>query len=308
MDSPNAEVQEHQSRARAVIEAITEYPEDGYSGRGIVLCAGGVKYFTCAWVCIRMLRHVGCLLPIELWHLGPEEMSLDMTGLMRDLGVTCVDALEVRKRHPARILNGWEVKPFAIIHSRFAEVLYLDADNVPVVNPEFLFQTPEYASTGAVFWPDYGRLDSTRSIWAICEVPYRDESEFESGEMVLDKRRSWQALQLAMHYNEYSDFYYKHIHGDKETFHMAWRRLGRPYAMPSRGIESLSGIMCQHDFQGRRIFQHRNSRKWTLAGPNPTTEGFLFEQECLSFLEDLRGRWRPSTDLSPAPSCCEKTP
>ena len=308
MDPPNAEVQEHQSRARAVIEGITEYPEDEYSGRGIVLCAGGVKYFTCAWVCIRMLRHVGCVLPVEIWHLGPEEMTRDMVELAAPLGVTCVDALAARKRHPARILNGWEVKPFAVIHSRFAEVLYLDADNVPVVNPEFLFQTPEYASTGAVFWPDYGRLDPARSIWAICEVPYRDEPEFESGEMVLDKRRSWKALRLAMHYNEYSDFYYRHIHGDKETFHMAWRRLSRPYAMPSRGIESLSGIMCQHDFQGRRIFQHRNSRKWTLTGPNLRTEGFLFERECLSFLEHLRGRWRASTGLSLAPSCCEKTP
>jgi hypothetical protein len=200
------------------------------------------------------------------------------------------------------------VKPFAALHSRFEEVLCLDADNVPVVNPEFLFQTPEYASTGAVFWPDYGRLDPARSIWAVCEVPYRDEPEFESGEMVLDKRRTWPALQLAMHYNEYSDFYYQHVHGDKETFHMAWRRLGRPYAMPSRGIESLSGIMCQHDFEGRRIFQHRNSRKWTLAGPNPRTEGFLYEPECLSFLEDLRRGWRAATDPSLAPSGCEETP
>ena len=288
----SAEFREYQRRAGAAIANAAPYPQDKYSGRGIVICAGGVPYFTCAWVCIRMLRHLGCLLPIELWHLGPKEMSPDMTGLVRDLGVTCVDAVEVRKTHPVRILNGWEVKPFAIIHSRFTEVLCLDADNVPVVNPEFLFQTPEYASTGAIFWPDYGRLDSTRSIWAICEVSYRDEPEFESGQMVLDKRRSWKALQLTMHYNEYSDFYYQHIYGDKETFHMAWRRLGQPYAMPSRGIEGLPGVMCQHDFSGRRIFQHRNLAKWHRDPiRNPRIKGFLHEDECIEFLRELADKW-----------------
>ena len=50
------------------------YPEARFHGRGIVVCGGGDKYFPCAWVCIRMLRHVGCTLPIELWHVGQAEL------------------------------------------------------------------------------------------------------------------------------------------------------------------------------------------------------------------------------------------
>ena len=55
--------------------------------------------------------------------------------------MSCVNAQEVRKIHPVRTLNGWELKPFALLNSPFQEVLLLDADNVPVVDPAFLFET-----------------------------------------------------------------------------------------------------------------------------------------------------------------------
>ena len=40
-------------------------------------------------------------------------------------------------------------------------------------------------------------------------MPYRDEPEFESGQIVLDKKRCFSALSLAMWFNEYSDFWYQ---------------------------------------------------------------------------------------------------
>ena len=67
-----------------------------------------------------------------------------------------------------------------------------------------------------------------------------------------------------MHLNEHSDFYYQYVHGDKETFHMAWRMLGQEYAMVPHPLHPLEGTMCQHDFEGRRVFQHRNMLKWSV--------------------------------------------
>ena len=307
---PNVLTEENaRNEMEAAAAAIGDYP-GGFDGRGIVIPAGGVRYFPCAWVNINMLRHVGCALPIELWHLGPEEMSCEMRGLVEPLGVTCVDALEVRKQHPCRMLNGWELKCYAILHSRFREVLLLDADNVAVFDPTFLFDTAEYRELGAIFWPDYRRLTADRSIWRLTGVAYRDEPEFESGQILIHKVRCWQPLVLAMWMNEHSDFWYRHIHGDKDTFHLGWRKLGREYAMPSTPIEPLclpgrfDGVMCQHDFRGRRIFQHRNFGKWTLEGVNRRIPGFLREQECIKFLSDLQKRWlsRPGrpyrTDLA----------
>jgi ADP-heptose:LPS heptosyltransferase len=266
-----------------------ERPE--FTGRGILICGGGLKYFTNAWVCIRMLRHLGCRLPVQLWHLGRHELDPQMANILSPLDVQCIDAYELRKTHPCRILGGYELKAYALLHSSFREVILLDADNLPLIDPETLFDTPEYARTGALFWPDYGRLAPNRSIWKVCGVAYRDEPEFESGQIVVDKQRCWKALCLSLWYNEHSDFFYRHIHGDKDTFHIAFRKMNALYAMPSTPIQSLEGVMCQHDFQGNRIFQHRNSHKWSLLEHNKRIPGFVREELCLQFLEELKSRW-----------------
>ena len=274
------------------IESIPPYP-NCYHGRGIVICAGGVKYFTNAWICIKMLRRLGCSLPIQLWHIGRKEMDEHMKTLVAPLDVECIDACKVRKKVPIRIMSGWELKAYAILQSPFGEVLLLDADNVPVIDPEFLFATPEFKATGAIFWPDYEGRDRKKAkpVWRSCGLRQPHEPEFESGQMVLDKERCWQALRLCLWFNENSDFYYQYLYGDKETFHVAFRKLKKSYRLVPKPIHSLNGTMCQHDFQGRRIFQHRNTLKWELLRSNRRVKDFWFEKECRSYLTELRRVW-----------------
>ncbi len=287
------EIARYQGLAREVIANPPPYPKERYTGRGVVVCGGGARYFTCAYVCLSMLRQTGCRLPVELWHLGPLEMNDDMRALVAPLDVTCVDASEMRKEQPVLRLHGWELKPYSILHSRFEEVLFLDADNVPLVNPEVFFTCAEYERTGALFWPDFSPLDRKNPIWELAEVEYRYEPSFESGQLVVDKRRCWAELQLTMHYNEHSDCYYRHTGGDKDTFHIAWRRLGRPYAMIPHHVQARGGVvMCQHDFTGEVVFQHRNNAKWTLdLDANPRVAGFRHEGRCLEILRELAARW-----------------
>lgn len=274
------------------LPTVPPYP-GRYQGRGIVICGGGVTYFTCAWVCLNMLRRLDCRLPVQLWHLGREELNAAMASLLAPLGVECVDANVIRRQFPARILHGWELKPYAILHSPFREVLFLDADNVPLVNPEFLFDTPPFRTTGAIFWPDFGHGTNSKSaaIWRSCGLREPPEPEFESGQIVVDKQRCWRALCLALWFNENSDFYYQYLHGDKETFHLAFRKLNQPYSLVPKPIHPLAGTMCQHDFQGRRIFQHRNSDKWDLFLSNRQVEGFRQEPECRRYIARLQRIW-----------------
>ena len=274
----------------AAIGRLPSYPRK-YSGRGVVICGGGLKYFPCAWVCIQMLRRSGCGLPVELWYEGGEEMDGRMISLMESMDVQCVDARKLAEDYPRRTSGGWELKAYAILHSRFLEVMLLDADNVPVEDPSFLFDLAEYKKTGAIFWPDYGSLAPDRAIWDICAVPYRDEPEFETGQIVVDKRKCWRALNLAFWFNDHSDFFYQYIYGDKDTFHMAWRKLDQAYTMVPFPIKSLSGIMCQHDLNGKRLFQHRNTHKWKLFGRNRRVPGFRFEGQCLRYLKQLEDCW-----------------
>jgi ADP-heptose:LPS heptosyltransferase len=266
------------------------YPSGHFHGRGIVICGGGQRYFRCAWVCMNMLRKFGCQLPIELWYLGQYELDERMKALVNPIGVHCVNAADVRKIYPVRILRGWELKPYSILHSSFEEVLLLDADNVAIVNPEFLFESLPYVNTGAIFWPDAERLPATHKVWEVCKIPYRDEPEFESGQIVVDKRRCWTALQLTMHLNEHSDFYYRLVHGDKDTFHLAWRILEKHYSMVPVPMHPIRGTMCQHDFGGRRIFQHRHSFKWA-CDRSTKVPGFKFEAECVEFCSRLDEQW-----------------
>ncbi len=269
---------------------------DHFQGRGIVLAASGLRYVACAWVCLRMLRHLGSKLPIELWHRGPQEWDPRLTELLAPHGVTVVDTSEVLKRHPADIDHRYALKPYAILHSAFREVLWLDADQVPVQNPDFLFEAEEYRDTGAVFWPDFNRFSPDHPMWRYTGVPYRNEPEIQAGEILVDKVRCWRPLRLTMWLNEHHRFFYRYMIGDKDSYRFAWHKLGVRYAMPPFPIHALEGTMCQHDFSGRRLFQHRNTRKWKLHGPNPIIADFQFQTECLEFLRELRDA------LSPQPS------
>ena len=282
-----------ETACRELERAVGSLPaySGGFDGRGVVIVGGGAKYFPCAWVCINILREHGCRLPIELWHLGPEEVTPQLADLLRPLHVECVNALGIASQRDITKLGGWQLKPFSICHSRFREIIFLDADNFPLVDPAFLFETSQYRDTGAIFWPDYGRLGSDQAIWRLSGIPYRDEPEFETGQIVINKEQSWQPLCLTVWMNEHSDFWYRYVYGDKDTFHVAWRKLGRAFAMPQYGLVALPWTLCQHDFAGRRIFQHRNGAKWTLNGHNPKISGFIEEDRGFAYLEELRVKW-----------------
>ena len=286
-------------RANQFIESIDSYP-NCFEGRGIVTCAGGIKYNTCAWVLIKQLRNLGCDLPIEVWYLGDSEGDRQWIELVRPLGVTCRDAHEVRRQHPHRRLYGWELKPYAVQHSRFREVLFLDADNVPVRDPSFLFDSPEYKQTGTLFWPDPEKFQTLPEspLWNIFGLPYRQSPDQESGQLLIDKQRTWHALNLCNWYNEHSDFYYRHVYGDKETFRFAWQRLDQPISwIPTFASEKVHYTLLQHDFAGEILFQHRFFHKWSLYQQNPRIPGFAEESTCLEFLEELSELWSPLEHL-----------
>jgi hypothetical protein len=276
--------------ADTFLKSVAAYP-GGYHGRGIVICGGGPRYFPSAWVALRRLRAIGCALPVELWFLGPGEMDTRMKALIENQQARVVDAHQVRRQHPMRRLNGWELKPYAMLHCPFEQVLLLDADNVCYRDPEFLFSSDEYLVDGAIFWPDVERLGPERTAWQVFGVKYRDEPAFESGQVVLNKARCWEPLQLTVWYNQHSEYFYEHVHGDKDTFHMAFRKLDAPYAMPSRrAVERTDGVFTQFDFTGEPLFQH--GIKWRLDNDeNLRYASFPFFDECQEYVSELRRNW-----------------
>ena len=283
-----------------VIPYLDEKPPEQKYGRGVVTCAGGHCYQINAWVMINMLRKVGCTLPIQAWYLGERERNRAWEKLVEPLGVECINAYDYLDKYPHKRLYGWELKLYAIMHSPFAEVLFLDADNVAVRDPTYLFDDPYYEDYGAVFWPDGGRLGPERLAWKVFgNIPYRDEWEVESGQLVINKIRCWKALELGHWYMQNSNnFFFHHVYGDKEVFHLSWRKLGMKYAMPRKHLTHIGWVINQYDLAGELIFQHRTRSKWSFYD-NFVADGIHHQATILDLIEDLKTKWSPASQELP---------
>jgi hypothetical protein len=297
-------------KAEAYLAAIPPYPLRRYHGRGVVIAGGGERYFPSLYVTVRALRHVGCRLPIQVWYLGRRrEMPSAKRTLLAPYDVECVDADKVRRRHPARRLNGWELKVFATLHSPYEEVLFLDADCYPCRDPEFLFARKDYRTAGAIFWPDMAAIDP-RLKWAAFGVPDpRRRGSIESGQFILDKHRCWRPLNLAWHYNDYSDYYYRYCYGDKHTFEVAWARCAQPFVMWQTHAQ-WSHVAYVHPGPDRRpLFIHRCADKFRfdphdyVTNQNHAVPAYQrhlpMERECWTWMAELAERTGRTLEMPP---------
>lgn len=285
------------------IPTIPEFPPGYYSGRGIVICAGGPKYNPSAYLTVYTLREVlHCDLPIEWYHNGPDEMPDNFKESIKKFGnIRIIDAslYKTLEGHDAPItdLSSYRIKPFAILVSGFAEILLIDADSIPVKNPSFLFDHPTYRKYGNLFMPDFEFISSNIAMnLALCpggqaafhklhvqhptEVLHPESGKpltlTESGEILIDKKRFWKQLNLTWWLNGRSNIFYQYFFGDKDLYWIAFEILekGTYYQNPHRpdGIggnqNNLIHTIVQHDPDGTPLFYHRTLSKWETVESN----------------------------------------
>ncbi|RLN98842.1 hypothetical protein BBJ28_00018278 [Nothophytophthora sp. Chile5] len=235
-----------------------------------------------AYATIHALREVlDCQLPIELWFRTIEMQkfpaSLRMLQQLADsdsAGGITLHAID------DPWASGFNAKIFAIYNSFFDRALFLDADNVPVRDPSFLFESSEFVETGALFWPDFWHPDHTifnihsqSLVWELLGMPFVDMFEQESGQILIDRRRHAAPLELVYFYafHRPNHFYRLNLaYGDKDLFRFAWLKLNASFHMiqtpPAIAGKVLNASFCgmtmvQHDAQGEVLFLHRNSLK-----------------------------------------------
>ena len=254
-------------------EAIRQTPGDfsWTQERGIVIVGGG-RYFDSTYVTINVIRRLGCTLPIEVWHLDGE-INDHHRLLLQPYDVDFRNADRDPQSQSFRFLNGnwwkgWQLKSCALRYCSFKEVLLLDSDCYPVRNPEYLFDWERFREWGAVFWPD---LDMNRGLikteaWSVFQVPPLDGLPTESGQILINRETCQRELHLACHFNQHADFVYNIIYGDKDTFPIAWHRLGRRYARMWPSSEFDSVAIKQFDFNGHVAFLHRVHDKFRCNG------------------------------------------
>ncbi len=295
---------DHKALLEQRLRTLEPYPAGRFAGKGIVIPAGGPDLFTNAYVLIRLLRIThGCALPIDVWHFGPAEMSPRMKYLLRELAVDTVDAEAVLAEHPAAIRSGWPLKPYALMWSRFEQVLMLDADQVPLRDPADLFDGKDFRATGALLWPDVNDILAANPAWAACGLPARAMPAIESGQLLIDKSRHWPALQTALHLNEHADHYYEYLYGDKDTWLLALLLTDEPYVLlPHRPFADVPFCLHQRDMAGKPLFQHRTGAKWRYAGAQIELPNAALRDECGQALAALRAQWNGLVFHPPARS------
>ncbi|KAG7388587.1 hypothetical protein PHYBOEH_007797 [Phytophthora boehmeriae] len=244
------------------------------------------KMVASAYAMIRVLREeFHCQLPIELWYCPQELYSFPGPLLpLQQLAYSDVTISFHKIKDPRAM--GFGAKIFSIYHSSLDRVLFLDADNVPVQDPSFLFKSDEFEDTGAIFWPDYWHpiktifnIHDTSMLWELLDMPFIDMFEQESGQLLIDRRRHAAPLKLASFYMFHRPNHFEKLkvaHGDKDLFRLAWLKLEAPFYMiqtpPAVAGKTINETFCgmtmvQHDIEGHTLFLHRNQFKLTGRMP-----------------------------------------
>lgn len=228
-------------------------------GQGIVI-AGGGRYLSHAWVVCNIIREKGCMLPIQIWHLGAKEMPNWVKPHFAKLGAETVDAFEVMKKFPSNKMSGWHLKNYAIRHSPWRQVFFLDADAAPSGNLEDLMNDPEVKASGGLFFSDVANHCKTGWGYAYCGLS-PSAKEWEAGQKVVDKVTGWMGLQWAIWLAEHSDVWFTLGHGDKFTDELGFRKSGVPIIVSTEC--EWAGYGISQRWKGKEWVRHCMASKRT---------------------------------------------
>lgn len=217
----------------------TTIPKNIYSGNGIIYVGGG----TFSWLTllsIKSLRTTGSILPVEVILPTRDDYEHAFCEkILPQYNAKCVQLPDVLGDQLVKSLEfkGFQLKSLALLGSSFENVLLLDSDNIPINNPDYVFESKVFQQYGMIVWPDYwARVThpgyyhaaglklgnerirfgpdhiSTKSRFPrvdLNRLPLHDREgslpnpSSESGQMFLNKITHHQVIWLSLYYNSY---------------------------------------------------------------------------------------------------------
>lgn len=221
--------------------------ENGIDRKGIVITTG-MKTFAMTVHLIQSIRKVyKSDLPIEIFYNGAKDLTssaiklLDRLPKVKALDLNTIFSLSGQQ------LNGWDLKPFAMLASSFQQVMLLDADVVLMQSPDIFFTLPQFEQNGALFFRD--RIMALRAFdypkWfnGIIPPPHRETLratemyqgkttyQQESGSVIIDKSRGLFGLLAACLLNlpGPKQILHQGTHGEKEAYWIGFEIAEEPY-------------------------------------------------------------------------------
>jgi len=263
---------------------VNDFPHYGSgSGDGIVYVGGG-KYWPMIVAGIRVMRDTGCKLPVEIWYRGECE-SVELSDV-EELNVRLcdVDALSdilkdsrISKGNPDS--GGWEAKLYAIYHTNFDRILFLDADAYCINNPEPLFDLLNHA--GFAFWKDFEQQRNSINWTHVTGVDGRDLPLVQGGQLLLDRIKSRKLIHVCNWLCQHSDYYFNFMYGDQDTWRVGLQ-LGLSDYIILPEMEWVCGraFRCSHN--GIPYVVHRTGGKLLEPKHIPERFKYVYTNPCYS--------------------------
>lgn len=203
-----------------------------FNGRGIVMVMNDTTVISGALTII-ILRRNGCKLPVQVFYAG-DDLTDQNRKCIEDIPGVTIKSLSQKLELPLEALRGTQARVYALIYSSFQEVLLIEPDVLFFRNPDYLFNDPNYQTTGALFWKDrkiQSYWDKKVYDWTRKLISYR-----KGDNRILDKKGgNYQSRDLLI-FNKEShvktmeklwvitkewETVYNYIPGDKESYWIA---------------------------------------------------------------------------------------
>ncbi|CDK24127.1 unnamed protein product [Kuraishia capsulata CBS 1993] len=231
------------SHSKFVNDMPKSYPDEMYSGSGIVI-NGGREFSWLALLSIKMMRDNGGTLPVEVVMPYPEDYEPELCEeILPGLNAKCIQLADLFGEKLLKKLDfkKYQYKALVLLATSFENVLLLDSDNIPL-SPltEDMFEKEPFKSNGLVLWPDYWRRFTSPKFYDIAgikvddypdragidqyenlreylprsysakeELPLHDrkgaipDPSTESGQLMISKKQHFKTLMLSFYYNFY---------------------------------------------------------------------------------------------------------
>ena len=211
-----------------------------YSGKGIVTASGG-KFLSQSYVSISILRKQGCSLPIEMFYADKNEIDDETKKQfckLYDNNITFINIQDCTMftKYDA---HNFSIKSIAVYLSKFSEIIWMDADIIPLMNFEKLFENSHYTRLGHYFNNDiftYNKYhneftEKTSELFNMFNYKMiHGEPETDSGLFMLHKNYIHKDIVkyfLLLNINRH--IVYNHVYGDKELFKLSFHLTKTPY-------------------------------------------------------------------------------
>jgi alpha 1,3-mannosyltransferase len=228
------------------------------NSKGIVIAAGQNHFRYLTHLLLNIHSVLKSELPVQIVYAGDDDLPKKYRDTLTELFpfVETVDIYSYFNDELIDFAHGtWAIKPFAILASKFEQIICIDADAVFLQKPEALLEQSGYSTRGALFFHDrllWQNVFKDRAKWwrSQMDAAHRQPSdtlrkskvwmegyaeEGDSGVIVLDKARMpifMGLLHIAWQNSKgpRDAFTYKQTYGDKESWWFGMELSAVPYS------------------------------------------------------------------------------